>query len=95
MNTWTRQLWEKRATRWLLPLIGVGFMLLGWAFVSATVAQSLPSPAKTWEVSRTYVLEPFETTGLGRADVQELRERVRDAIAAKLAEVAGPAASTT
>lgn len=42
-----------------------------------------------------YVLEPFETTGLGRADVQELRERVRDAIAAKLAEVAGPAASTT
>lgn len=63
MNTWTRQLWEKRASRWLLPLIGIGFMLLAWAFVSATVAQSLPSPAKTWQVSQSYILAPFEKRG--------------------------------
>lgn len=63
MNTWTRQIWEKRATVWLLPLIGIGFMLLAWAFLSATITQSLPSPAKTWEVSRSYVLEPFEKRG--------------------------------
>jgi 1-acyl-sn-glycerol-3-phosphate acyltransferase len=34
-----------------------------------------------------YVLEPIDTTGLSRADVEELRERTRGAIAAKLDEV--------
>ncbi len=34
-----------------------------------------------------WVLEPIETTGLTREDVPALRERVRDLIAAKLAEV--------
>lgn len=63
MNSWTRQMWEKRASRWLLPLIGGGVMLLGWALLSSTVMQSLPSPVKTWEVSRSYVLEPFEKRG--------------------------------
>jgi 1-acyl-sn-glycerol-3-phosphate acyltransferase len=34
-----------------------------------------------------YVLDPIETTGLTRADVPELRDRVRELIAGKLAEV--------
>jgi nitrate/nitrite transport system permease protein len=63
MNSWTRRMWEKRASRWLLPFIGAGVMLLGWAVLSSTVMQSLPSPLKTWEVSRSYVLEPFEKRG--------------------------------
>jgi len=46
-----------------LPLIGVGVVLLLWAAASASFAPSLPSPSKTWEVSRLYVLEPFEKRG--------------------------------
>jgi 1-acyl-sn-glycerol-3-phosphate acyltransferase len=34
-----------------------------------------------------YVLDPIETTGLTRADVPELRDRVRELIAGKLAEI--------
>jgi nitrate/nitrite transport system permease protein len=46
-----------------LPLIGVGAVLLLWAAASATFAESLPSPLKTWEMSRLYILEPFEKRG--------------------------------
>jgi 1-acyl-sn-glycerol-3-phosphate acyltransferase len=35
-----------------------------------------------------YVLDPIDTTGMTSADVNALRDRARDAIAAKLAEVA-------
>jgi len=45
------------------PLIGAGVVVLLWAFASATFVQNLPSPAKTWEVSKLYVLEPFEKRG--------------------------------
>jgi nitrate/nitrite transport system permease protein len=46
-----------------LPLIGVGAVLALWSLASATFADSLPSPGKTWEVSRLYILEPFEKRG--------------------------------
>jgi len=46
-----------------LPLIGAGAMLLLWSVASATFAENLPSPWKTWDVSRLYVLEPFEKRG--------------------------------
>src|SRR5687767_4418137 len=53
--------------RWLsavaLPLIGAGAVVALWSMASATFAESLPSPAKTWEVSRPYILEPFEKRG--------------------------------
>jgi nitrate/nitrite transport system permease protein len=53
--------------RWLgafaMPLIGAGAVLLLWSVASATFAENLPSPTKTWEVSRLYVLEPFEKRG--------------------------------
>jgi nitrate/nitrite transport system permease protein len=58
---------KEAVERWLgalaLPLIGAGAVLLMWAAASATFALNLPSPIKTWEASRLYVLEPFEKRG--------------------------------
>jgi nitrate/nitrite transport system permease protein len=59
------------ATTVILPLLGAALVLTVWAGLSQTVAPDLPSPARTWEESRRYVLEPFfkdgETNqGLGR-----------------------------
>src|SRR6188508_3819858 len=54
---------ERWVSAFALPLIGVGAVVLLWAVASATFAPSLPSPSKTWEVSRLYVLEPFEKRG--------------------------------
>src|SRR5688572_21563044 len=56
------RLWP-RLVLLLLPLAGAAVVLLGWAFVSATFAPNLPSPAKTWEASRPYVVEPFAKRG--------------------------------
>jgi nitrate/nitrite transport system permease protein len=46
-----------------LPLLGIFFVLGLWALASATLATSLPSPARTWEVSKPYILEPFAKRG--------------------------------
>ena len=49
---------------WLiLPLIGVAVVLLMWQISSKTWAKELPSPQKTWEASKDYVLNPFEKRG--------------------------------
>src|SRR5437867_12766567 len=49
---------------WLiLPLLGVVCVLIIWSISSATWAKELPSPAKTWEKSKDYVLKPFEKRG--------------------------------
>ncbi len=45
------------------PCSGFGALLALWAFSSATWSKNLPSPAKTWEVSKHYVLEPFAKRG--------------------------------
>jgi nitrate/nitrite transport system permease protein len=47
----------------LLPLIGVAAVIALWALTSATWATSLPSPLRTWEMSKPYVLAPFEKRG--------------------------------
>src|ERR1043165_1087630 len=58
---------KETVERWLaaiaLPLIGAAAVAAAWAIASVTFAESLPSPAKTWEVSRPYVLAPFEKRG--------------------------------
>jgi nitrate/nitrite transport system permease protein len=54
---------ERGAGAFALPLVGIGAVLLLWSLASATFADSLPSPLKTWEVSRPYVLDPFEKRG--------------------------------
>lgn len=55
----------------VLPLLGAALVIALWAVLSQTVAPDLPSPLRTWEESKRYVLEPFfkdgETNqGLGR-----------------------------
>jgi nitrate/nitrite transport system permease protein len=52
-----------RMSNLLLPLLGFGALLALWAFSSATWSKNLPSPAKTWEVSKSYVLEPLAKRG--------------------------------
>ena len=47
-----------------LPLRGhARSVLVIWALSSATWAANLPSPFKTWEASKLYMLEPFEKRG--------------------------------
>ena len=47
----------------MLPLLGVGVVLLIWTILSQTVAPDLPSPLKTWTESQTYILRPFFKDG--------------------------------
>ena len=37
--------------------------LILWTIASNSFAKGLPSPAKTWEVSKIYILKPFEKRG--------------------------------
>jgi nitrate/nitrite transport system permease protein len=46
-----------------LPLVGAALVVLGWSLTSATWAETLPSPGKTWEVSKLYITEPFAKRG--------------------------------
>jgi nitrate/nitrite transport system permease protein len=46
----------------LLPLAGICCVIGLWA-LTCTWAEALPTPWKTWEVSKTYVLKPFEKRG--------------------------------
>ncbi len=49
---------------WLiLPAFGLIVVLGLWALCSATWAKELPSPLKTWQASRDYILKPFEKRG--------------------------------
>ena len=52
-----------RLSRVVLPLLGLAVMLLAWTALSQTVAPDIPSPARTWQESRRYVLEPFFKDG--------------------------------
>jgi nitrate/nitrite transport system permease protein len=47
----------------ILPLVGVAAVLAVWALLSARPGTNLPSPWKTWEASKLYVLHPFEKRG--------------------------------
>ncbi len=49
--------------RVVLPMLGIAAVLVCWAAISQTVAPDLPSPIKTWNESRRYVLEPFFKDG--------------------------------
>jgi nitrate/nitrite transport system permease protein len=46
----------------VLPGIGVLFLGFVWALLSANV-KDLPSPLKTWEESKIYILQPFDKRG--------------------------------
>src|SRR6185295_10519496 len=46
-----------------LSLIGLALVVALWTVVSATVSKDLPSPIKTWEESKPYVMSPWEKRG--------------------------------
>ncbi|MCA1852418.1 MAG: hypothetical protein LC647_08510, partial [Beggiatoa sp.] len=49
---------------WLvLPMLGALGVIGIWALWSALPGTNLPSPLKTWEVSKLYIVEPFEKRG--------------------------------
>ena len=52
----------KRLAHLLLPLVGVGLALMVWWAASLKISD-LPSPWRTWEESKIYILEPFEKRG--------------------------------
>jgi nitrate/nitrite transport system permease protein len=47
----------------VLPILGIGVTLLIWTMLSTTVARDLPSPIRTWEESKLYILNPFFKDG--------------------------------
>ena len=52
----------KRLTHLLLPLVGVSLALLVWWAASLKISD-LPSPWRTWEESKIYILEPLAKRG--------------------------------
>jgi len=56
---WKRWRWDAL----LLPMVGVVGVVILWAILSSTVAKNLPSPMKTWEISKPYILDPFDKRG--------------------------------
>src|SRR5688572_31798839 len=52
----------RRLVNLLLPLCGVALALLVWWGASRAVPD-LPSPARTWEESKIYILEPMAKRG--------------------------------
>jgi nitrate/nitrite transport system permease protein len=54
---------QSLVSRLVLPGLGIAAVVLLWALVSQTVAPDLPSPLKTWNESRRYVLDPFFKDG--------------------------------
>ena len=52
----------KRVLNLFPPLVGIGLAVLVWWGVSLKVPD-LPSPMRTWEESRIYVLQPFDKRG--------------------------------
>jgi nitrate/nitrite transport system permease protein len=54
---------KSRVLTFLLPALGFVGLLALWAASSATWSKSLPSPAKTWEVSKPFIEHPFEKRG--------------------------------
>jgi nitrate/nitrite transport system permease protein len=47
----------------VLPAATVAAILFGWTLLSHTVSPDLPSPWRTWQESRRYVLDPFFKEG--------------------------------
>ena len=52
----------KRSLNLLLPAIGITFGLIVW-WAASTMVADLPSPMKTWQESKLYILEPLTKRG--------------------------------
>src|SRR5688572_27852264 len=55
-------MYTKRIVDALLPCVGLVLAGLLWAAAS-TYVPDLPSPVRTWQESKIYLLEPFEKRG--------------------------------
>jgi nitrate/nitrite transport system permease protein len=51
-----------KATRVLLPFVGIGTAIVLWS-IASTVVKDLPSPLQTWREGRIYIVEPFTKRG--------------------------------
>src|ERR1041385_7258639 len=58
-----KQTFLKRIDWLILPLLGAAAVIALWAVCSATWAKELPSPIKTWQSSKPYIVEPFAKRG--------------------------------
>jgi ABC-type nitrate/sulfonate/bicarbonate transport system, permease component len=47
----------------ILPMFGIGLVLIIWTALSLKVAPDLPSPLRTWQESQNYILNPFFKDG--------------------------------
>ena len=54
---------KKTLVNFGLSLVGIAMVMGIWALVSATVSKDLPSPWKTWQESKIYIISPFEKRG--------------------------------
>ncbi|MGH8658790.1 MAG: nitrate ABC transporter permease [Gammaproteobacteria bacterium] len=55
---------SRSSIEWLvLPMLGALVVIGIWTLWSLLPGSSLPSPIKTWEVSKLYILRPFEKRG--------------------------------
>jgi len=54
---------KQRLASVILPLVGIGFIVVLWSLASSNWSKDLPSPAKTWEDSKLWVVEPFAKRG--------------------------------
>src|SRR5215470_2919896 len=45
------------------PLIGIASIICVWGLLSQTVSPDLPSPLRSWEESKRYILDPFFKEG--------------------------------
>jgi len=54
---------KKTIANTLLSFVGIVLVLGLWSFISANVAPDLPSPVRTWEESRLYIMQPWEKRG--------------------------------
>ena len=53
---------KDRLTQIALPILGILAVLALWGFMSTTVPD-LPSPLKTWQDSKVYIMEPLVKRG--------------------------------
>ena len=51
------------AKNFLLSLVGMTLLLGLWTFLSGNVAKDLPSPVKTWQESKLYIVQPWDKRG--------------------------------
>jgi nitrate/nitrite transport system permease protein len=47
----------------VFPFFGIAAIIALWAALSATVSPDLPSPLRSWEESKRYILDPFFKEG--------------------------------